>query len=86
MSLAVNQPPVDQSVTSSSSMLWCIPKDGEELCGDSTQVISRGDATIAVLADGLGSGVKASILSTMTTRIAATLFDKGLPLDAWSTH
>jgi serine/threonine protein phosphatase PrpC len=59
-----------------------MPKAGEELCGDSTQIVSRGDATIAVLADGLGSGVKASILSTMTTRIAATLFDKGLPLDA----
>ncbi|NLN18855.1 MAG: serine/threonine-protein phosphatase [Firmicutes bacterium] len=83
MSLAVNQPPVDQKrdIVIEHAVV-CIPKDGEELCGDSTQVISRGDATIAVLADGLGSGVKASILSTMTTRIAATLFDKGLPLDA----
>lgn len=59
-----------------------LPKAGEELCGDSVRVVRRGESTIGVLADGLGSGVKANILSTMTARIAATLFEKGLPLDA----
>lgn len=59
-----------------------LPKVGEELCGDSVRIVQQGDSTIAVLADGLGSGVKANILSTMTARIAATLFERGLPLEA----
>lgn len=82
MSVATVLPASDEREFVVEHAVVSIPKVGEELCGDSVQVVSQEDATIAVLADGLGSGVKASILSTMTTRIAATLFDKGLSLDA----
>lgn len=52
-------------------------RQGEELCGDSVIIRSNADSFVAVLSDGLGSGVKANILSTLTAEIAAHLFDAG---------
>ncbi len=55
---------------------------GEELCGDHIDVVSSGEnSSIIVLADGLGSGVKASILSTLTSKIISTLMSAGLSVE-----
>jgi len=56
-------------------------KYGEELCGDSVEVETGPGSTIVVLSDGLGSGVKANILSSLTARMAVTMLKGGLALD-----
>ncbi len=55
---------------------------GEELCGDHIDVVEENEnSTVIVLADGLGSGVKASILSTLTSTIISTMMAAGLPIE-----
>ena len=55
---------------------------GEELCGDHVDVVEDSEkSTVIVLADGLGSGVKASILSTLTSKIISTMMAAGLPIE-----
>ena len=50
-----------------------INKFGEELCGDTIITDKSPKSTTLILSDGLGSGVKANILSTLTTRILSVM-------------
>ena len=55
---------------------------GEELCGDHVDIVGENEnSTVIVLADGLGSGVKASILSTLTAKILSTMMAAGISVE-----
>lgn len=55
---------------------------GEQLCGDHVDIVETDEhSTVIVLSDGLGSGVKASILSTLTSKIISTMMSEGLPIE-----
>ena len=58
-----------------------INKDQEELCGDKVAVCRNDQCFVMVLADGLGSGVKANILSTLTSTIISKMLSAGMQLN-----
>ncbi|HEY3297015.1 MAG TPA: SpoIIE family protein phosphatase [Armatimonadota bacterium] len=55
-------------------------KKGEDICGDAAKVVYTPDSTVIVVSDGLGSGVKANVLATLTVELASGLFTGDLSL------
>lgn len=58
-----------------------LTKEGEMICGDHVEQVECEDgSTVVVLADGLGSGVKACILSTLTSTMLSRMIAEDLPI------
>jgi hypothetical protein len=53
---------------------------GEELCGDQVRVLKSGGKTRVVLCDGLGHGVKANILASLSSEIIINMLRESIPL------
>ncbi len=49
----------------------------EEVCGDRIETITSPDGLVAVLADGIGTGIQANILATLTSRILSVMISRG---------
>ena len=55
--------------------------NGESICGDFWCQDVKDDQQILVLSDGMGSGVKANILATLTAKMLSAMMAGNIPID-----
>jgi hypothetical protein len=58
-----------------------IAKHGEEACGDTLRIQRSSARFLAILSDGLGSGVRASVSSTLTVEILSRMIAADISLE-----
>lgn len=58
-----------------------INKYGEDLCGNRVEIIRKADGVTAILADGLGSGVKANMLASLAVKMFSFMLDRSESID-----
>lgn len=56
-------------------------KFGEHLCGDNVSICKMDNGVTITLADGLGSGVQANILSILTSKIMSTMLSNEVSIE-----
>lgn len=56
-------------------------KFNEVLCGDKVELLQTDNSNIMLLADGMGSGVKANIMATLASKIPGTMILNGASLE-----
>lgn len=63
------------------SATWSAPRHGQEVCGDTIMVEKTPDRFLGILSDGLGSGIRASVASTLIVEILSRMLTAHLPLE-----
>lgn len=58
-----------------------LSKHGEKICGDCYTMVKKENTTTVVLSDGLGSGIKANILATLTSKILSTMMAENMSIE-----
>jgi len=58
-----------------------LSKYSEKICGDYYTMVKKKNATTIVLSDGLGSGIKANILATLTAKILSTMMAENMSIE-----
>lgn len=58
-----------------------VSKKNEGICGDYWCQTGNEEQQILVLSDGMGSGVKANILATLTAKMLASMLEGNIPID-----
>ena len=58
-----------------------VRKYGEELCGDRVEIVRDGAGVTAMLADGMGGGIEANVLSSLAVKMMSTLLGRRAPVE-----
>ncbi len=58
-----------------------LSKYSEKICGDYYTMVKKENSTTIVLSDGLGSGIKANILATLTAKILSTMLAGNMSIE-----